>query len=142
NRHAWFHLEHLQEHLFKAHIGAPVHSPKVISLMKIPVIQKLLSGTGETGSIVTTHKAGEGCRPAKRQPFQPFQKSPVDERRRCHVADDSSLQNYFAATAPTVEMISDRTVSGVCPSAWASKLRIMRCRKILGATSTRSATES
>ncbi len=75
--HARLHLEHLEEELFQAQVGAPVDGAQIVAVMEIAVVQKLLAGAGEARRVVAAHQAGERFLPVDGQAFQLLQKLPV-----------------------------------------------------------------
>ena len=77
DRYAWLDLKHLQKHLVEAHIRAPVDRAQIVTLMKIAMIEKLLTASGKTGAIMPADQTGERAVPADGQPLQPLQKMPV-----------------------------------------------------------------
>src|SRR5438270_11617153 len=95
-------------------------------MMKLAMVQELLARTGQMRDVVAADQTGERFLPANRQPLELLEESAVDQRRGFH-----------EATAAEVMLVIIRVsiVSGVCPSACASKFKMMRCRKTDGAIS-------
>ena len=84
--------------------------------MELAMIEKLLAGSGEVRNVVAANEPGERLLPLNRQPLELFEEGAVDQRSWFH----------RTAAAETLSMIWVRMVSGVCPSACASKFKIMR----------------
>src|SRR5262245_40300772 len=63
HRHTGLNLKHLEKELLETHVRAPVDGPKVVTVMKMTMIQKLLSATGETGDVMAANQAGKGLLP-------------------------------------------------------------------------------
>ena len=57
HRHARLDLEHLQEQLLQAHVGAPVDRAQIVAVMEVAMIEKLLPGAGEARGVVAAHQA-------------------------------------------------------------------------------------
>ena len=85
-------------------------------MMELAVIEKLLAGAGEVRDIMAAYQAGERFLPLNRQPLELLEEGAVDQRGWFH----------RTAAAETLSMIWVRMVSGVCPSACASKFKMMR----------------
>ncbi len=84
--------------------------------MELAMIEKLLAGAGKVRDVMAAHQARERLLPLNRQPLKLLQKDGVDQRGWFH----------RTAAALTCSMIWVRMVSGVCPSACASKFKMMR----------------
>ena len=89
---------------------------KIVAVMELAMVEKLLAGAGKMRDVVAAHQAGERLLPLNRQPFEFLEESGVDQRGWFH----------RTAAALTCSMIWLRIVSGVCPSACASKFKMMR----------------
>ena len=123
HRHARLDLEHLQKQFFQAQVGAPVHRAQIVAMMEMAMIQKLLAGAGKARDVVATDQPGERLLPVDGQPFQLLQKWRSS-------SGSGIVRSLLRRDAATVTPLNDlvRIVSGVCPSAWASKFRMMRWR--------------
>src|SRR5712692_8670761 len=130
HRHARLHLEHFQKQFFEPQVSTPVYGPEIVSMVEMAVVQKLLAAPGEARAIAASHKAVEGLLPVDGEALEFFEKLPVEQR--C-VGHGTACQAAEACAAAS-RMIVLRIVSGVCPSAWASKFRIMRWRRTEAAT--------
>ncbi len=75
---ARFNLEHLEEHLIEPHEGPPVDGAQIVPVVIVPVVQELLAAAREVGAVVPRHKSRERPLPVNGQPFEPFQKVPVE----------------------------------------------------------------
>ena len=53
-------------------------------MVELPMIQKLLAGTGEMRNVVPADQAGKGFLPEDRKPLELLEERAVDERRRFH----------------------------------------------------------
>src|ERR1700716_2479932 len=60
HRDAGLNLEHFQEQLFQAHIGAPVHRAQVVTVMEMAMIEELLAAAREMRAVVPPNQTGEG----------------------------------------------------------------------------------
>ncbi len=116
DRNARFHLEHFQEQLFQPEVGAPIHGSQIVAMVKLAMIEKLLTWPGEVRNVVSTDQPWKRLLPLNGEALQLFQKRAVDERRWLHLT----------TAEVTLSIIWLRIVSGVWPSAWASKFRMMR----------------
>src|ERR1700722_3027739 len=125
NRNARLHLEHFKEQLFQTQVSAPVDGAQIVAVMELAMIEKLLARTGEMRNVVTADQTGEGLLPANRQPLEFLEQRAVDQWLRFH----------FVARVEALSIICGRMVSAVWPSAWASKFKMMRCRRTSGAIS-------
>ena len=85
-------------------------------MMELAMIEKLLAGTGKVRDVVAAHQAGKRFLPADRQPLELLEERAVDQRGWFHLT----------AAEETLSMIWVRMVSGVWPSACASKFKMMR----------------
>ena len=72
-----FHLEHFEEHLFEAEIGAPVDGAEVVAMVEVAVVEEFLAGSGEMGRVVAAHQAGKRLLPVDGEAFEFFQEFPV-----------------------------------------------------------------
>ncbi len=84
HRNARLHLEHLQEQLFQAQVGAPVDGAQIVAMMELAMIEKLLAGAGEVRNVVAADQAGERFLPANRQPLELLEERAVDQGLRFH----------------------------------------------------------
>ena len=74
----------LEEQLFEAQIGAPVDRAQVVAVVEIAMVEELLAGAGEARHVVAAHQPGKRFLPVDGQPFQFFQKLPVQQRGGRH----------------------------------------------------------
>src|ERR1051326_8666333 len=115
--------------------------------MKIAVIQEFLTRPRQPRHVMAAYQTGKRLLPMDCQPFEFFQELAVQQRggpctvacaagARCHtVAYATDALSVTPATMP------ERIVSGVCPSACASKFRMMRWRNTACATCRTSSVE-
>ncbi len=80
NRHARLDLEHFEEELFEAHVGAPVDGAEIVARIEGTVIEKLLTGAGEARDVVAADKTAERLLPMQSQPLELFQKAVLQKR--------------------------------------------------------------
>ena len=77
HRHARLHLEHLQEQLFQAQIGVPVHRPQIVAVMEIAMVEKFLARRRRSATVVPAHQPGERLLPVDGEPLEFLQKLAV-----------------------------------------------------------------
>src|ERR1035438_5434412 len=84
--HARLHLEHLQEELLQAHVGAPVDGAQVVAVVEVAMVEELLAGARKARPVVAAHQPGERLLPVNGQAFQLLQKIPVQQRSGGHAS--------------------------------------------------------
>ncbi len=82
---ARLHLEHFQEQLFQAQVGAPVDGAQIVAVMELAMIEKLLAGAGKVRDVVAADQTGKRLLPANGQPLELLEERAVDQWARFHL---------------------------------------------------------
>jgi hypothetical protein len=70
--------------------------------MKMPVVEKLLPGTGEPRRIASPNKTRKRLLPMQGEPLQLFEKLPVDDRALRHSCVPAGVFDVYDAAAVTL----------------------------------------